>query len=87
MMKFSKQTSNDREMNANRRELIMQRWNVIQPELRNDVGPLTPKLEKVIHILECIPLHTSFCSHINQWVTDVAHDQGAQEKDVCKEML
>lgn len=38
------------------RELIMQRWNVIQheliPELRNDVGSLTPKLEKVIHILE-----------------------------------
>lgn len=43
-------------MDTNRRELIMQRWNVIQhellPELRNDVGPLTPKLEKVIHILE-----------------------------------
>jgi len=36
----------------------MQRWNVIQhellPELRNDVGPLTPKLEKVIHILEWV---------------------------------
>jgi hypothetical protein len=45
-------------MDANRRELIMQRWNVIQhellPELRNDVGPLTPKLEKVIHILEWV---------------------------------
>ena len=56
MMKFSNTTSNAREMDANRRELIMQRWNVIQhellPELRNDVGPLTPKLEKVIHILE-----------------------------------
>lgn len=40
------------------RELIMQRWNVIQheliPELRNAVGPLTPKLEKVIHILEWV---------------------------------
>jgi hypothetical protein len=40
------------------RELIMQRWSVIQheliPELRNDVGPLTPKLEKVIHILEWV---------------------------------
>jgi hypothetical protein len=36
----------------------MQRWNVIQhelmPELRNDVGPLTPKLEKVIHTLEWV---------------------------------
>lgn len=45
-------------MDANRRELILQRWNVIQhellPELRNEVGPLTPKLEKVIHILEWV---------------------------------
>jgi Transposase DDE domain/Transposase domain (DUF772) len=36
----------------------MQRWNVIQhellPELRNDVGTLTPPLEKVIHILEWV---------------------------------
>jgi hypothetical protein len=58
MMKFSNQTSNAREMDANRRELILQRWNVIQhellPELRNDVGPLTPKLEKVIHTLEWV---------------------------------
>ena len=34
----------------------MQRWNVIQhellTELRNEVGVLTPKLEKVIHTLE-----------------------------------
>jgi hypothetical protein len=45
-------------MNATRRDLIMQRWNVIQhellPELRNDVGTLTPKLEKVIHTLEWV---------------------------------
>lgn len=38
--------------------MIMQRWNVIQheliPELRNDVGVLTPKLEHVIHILEWV---------------------------------
>ena len=36
----------------------MQRWNVIQheliPELRNDVGSLTPKREKVIPILEWV---------------------------------
>jgi hypothetical protein len=35
-------------MNATERDLTMQRWNVIQheliPELRNDVGTLTPKL-------------------------------------------
>jgi hypothetical protein len=43
-------------MNATRRELIMQRWNVIQhefiPDLKHDIGTLTPKLEKVIHTLE-----------------------------------
>lgn len=45
-------------MDATKRQLIMQRWNVIQhellPELRNDVGPLTPKLEKVIYVLEWV---------------------------------
>ena len=36
-------------MNATQRELILQRWNVIQhellPELKNEVGALTPKLD------------------------------------------
>lgn len=45
-------------MDATRRKLIMQRWNVIQhellPELKNEVGALTPKLEKVIHTLEWV---------------------------------
>jgi hypothetical protein len=45
-------------MNATQRDLIMQRWHVIQhellPELRNDVGTLTPKLERVIHTLEWV---------------------------------
>ena len=45
-------------MHTTRRELIMQRWNVMQhellPELRNDVGTLTPKLEKVIYVLEWV---------------------------------
>jgi hypothetical protein len=45
-------------MDATGRELIMQRWNVIQhellPELKNDVGTLTPKLEKLIHVLEWV---------------------------------
>jgi hypothetical protein len=45
-------------MNATERDLIMQRWNVIQhellPELCHDVGTLTPKLERVIHTLEWI---------------------------------
>ena len=45
-------------MDAIRRELIMQRWNVIQhdllPELMGEIGGLTPKLEKVIHTLEWV---------------------------------
>lgn len=45
-------------MNATERDLIMQRWHVIQheliPELRNEAGTLTPKLERVIHTLEWV---------------------------------
>ena len=45
-------------MDDTQRQLILQRWNVVQhellPEFKNDVGPLTPKLEKVIYILEWV---------------------------------
>jgi len=45
-------------MDTKSRDLIMQRWNVVQheliPELRDDVGTLTPRLEKVIHVLEWV---------------------------------
>ncbi|HRQ64487.1 MAG TPA: transposase [Xanthomonadaceae bacterium] len=45
-------------MDATSRELIMQRWNVIQdellPQLKSDVGALTPKLEQVVHVLEWV---------------------------------
>ena len=45
-------------MDATSRELIMQRWSVIQdellPQLKIEVGALTPKLERVIHILEWV---------------------------------
>jgi hypothetical protein len=45
-------------MDATRRELLTQRWNLIQndllPELHTELGPLTPKLERVIHILEWV---------------------------------
>jgi hypothetical protein len=44
-------------MDTTQRELIMQRWNVIQHELLPELsaeGPLTPKLEKVVHILEWV---------------------------------
>ena len=36
----------------------MQRWNIIQhelmPELRSEVGALTPKLARLVHILEWV---------------------------------
>ena len=64
MMQFSRKHHNACEMNATRREQIMQRWNVIQheliPELKNDMGTLTPKLEKVIHTLEWVRIE-EFC--------------------------
>jgi len=57
-MKLSHKHHNARKMDAIRRALILQRWNVVQhellPELKNEVGALTPKLERVIHILEWV---------------------------------
>ena len=54
-------------MNTTSRDLMMQRWNVIQhellPELRDEVGALTPKLEKVIYVLEWVRIEefTEIC--------------------------
>lgn len=43
-------------MNATTPKQIMQRWQIVQgqllPDLRQQIGSLTPKLEKLIHILE-----------------------------------
>lgn len=45
-------------MSATGRALILQGWNTVQhellPELREQVGALTPKLERVIHTLEWV---------------------------------
>ena len=45
-------------MNTTQRKGIMQRWRIVQhellPELRHEVGALTPKLTKVIHTLEWV---------------------------------
>jgi hypothetical protein len=70
-------------MNATRQDLIMQRWNVIQhellPDLRNDVGMLTPKLEKVIYVLEWVRIEefteSSWCGvgrppHERAWLAN-----------------
>jgi hypothetical protein len=70
-------------MNATRPQLIMQRWNVIQhellPELRSELGTLTPKLEKVIHTLEWVRIEefvqSSWCGegrppHERSWLAN-----------------
>jgi hypothetical protein len=70
-------------MNPTRRDLILQRWNVIQhdllPDLRNELGALTPKLEKVIHTLEWVRIEefvaSSWCGegrppHERSWLAN-----------------
>lgn len=65
-------------MDTTRRDLIMQRWNVIQhellPELRGEVGTLTPKLEKVIHTLEWVRIEefvsSSWCGKAVRRMSD-----------------
>lgn len=70
-------------MDASKRELIMQRWSVIQhellPELRDEVGGLTPKLEKVVHVLDWVRIEefvrTSWCGegrppHERSWLAN-----------------
>lgn len=69
-------------MNATCRDVLMQRWNTVQqellPELREEVG-LTPKLEKLIHILEWVRLEefvdASWCGvgrppHERSWLAN-----------------
>ena len=61
----------------------MQRWNVIQhellPELRSELGALTPKLEKLIHTLEWVRIEefvqSSWCGegrppHERSWLAN-----------------
>ena len=67
-------------MNTTQRELIMQRWGVVQrelmPELRHEIGPLTSRLEKVVHTLEWVRIEefveSSWCG-----VGRPPHDRGA----------
>ena len=58
MMELSKPHHDACFMDAIKRELILQRWGVIQdelmPELRRELGPLTAKLEAVIRTLEWV---------------------------------
>lgn len=70
-------------MNATRRDLILQRWKAIQhdvfPELRKEVGALTPKLERVVHVLEWVRIEEfvppSACGvgrrpHVRAWLAN-----------------
>jgi hypothetical protein len=58
----------------------MQRWSVVQrelmPELRSKVGPLTPRLEKVIHTLEWVRIE-GFVESAWCGVGRSPHDRGA----------
>ena len=58
----------------------MQRWSVVQqelmPELRLEIGPLTPRLEKVIHILEWVRIE-EFVESAWSGVGRPPHDRGA----------
>ena len=59
---------------------LMQRWTVVQheliPELRSDVGALTPKLEKLIHTLEWVRIE-EFVGSTWSGVGLPPHDRGA----------
>jgi hypothetical protein len=58
----------------------MQRWSVVQPELMpelgSEVGPLTPRLEKVIHTLEWVRIE-EFVESTWWGVGRPPHDRGA----------
>lgn len=67
-------------MNITQRDLIMQRWNVLQgeiiPEYWQEHGALTPKLEKLIHILDWIRIE-EFTVSSWQGVGRKPHDRDA----------
>jgi hypothetical protein len=60
--------------------MIMQRWGVVQhqllPELKGEIGPLTPKLDKLIHILEWVRIE-QFVDSAWIGVGRPPHDRGA----------
>ena len=67
------------DMNTTQRTGIMQRWQTLQhelmPELRMEVGSLTPKLEKVVHLLEWARIE-EFISSTWRGCGRPAHDRG-----------
>jgi hypothetical protein len=78
-MEVLKTTSTPR-MDSTQRTKLMQRWTVVQhelmAELRLEVGALTPKLEKLIHMLEWVRLE-EFAGSTWRGVGRRPHDRGA----------
>lgn len=68
------------EMNTTQHDLIMQRWTTVQyellPDLKVELGCLTPKLEKVIHVLEWVRIE-EFVDSTWQGVGRPPHDRCA----------
>ena len=67
-------------MNTTQRVGILQRWRVVQhelmPELRQEIGPLTPRLEKLIHTLEWVRIE-EFVESTWNGKGRPQHDRGA----------
>ncbi|MCP5303769.1 MAG: transposase, partial [Pseudomonadales bacterium] len=66
-------------MNSTERTMIMQRWTTTQheliPQLREEVGAVTPKLEKLIHIIEWVRIEEFVESSWNG-IGRPPHDRG-----------
>lgn len=66
-------------MNITQRDLIMQRWHVLQgellPEIKAEMGSLTPKLEKLIHTLDWCRIE-EFVKSCWQGIGRIPHDRG-----------
>jgi transposase len=67
-------------MNSTERTTVMQRWTTVQheliPQLWTEVGSLTPKLEKLIHILEWVRIE-AFVEPSWSGIGRPPHDHGA----------
>src|SRR3989338_16595 len=67
-------------MNITQRVGILQRWRVVQheliPELKQEIGPLTPRLEKLIHTLEWVRIE-EFVESAWNGKGRPPHDRGA----------
>ena len=83
MMELSKPHHNACLMDAIKRELIRQRWGVIQhelmPELKHELGSLSGKLEQLIYTLEWVRIEefvaSSWCGlsrrpHQRAWLAN-----------------